>query len=163
MKITATTLWYYFTCDRELWFFANGINMDYDNEYVRIGRELDNSKNKRELEGGKFDLIKTRKGKIIVEETKKSNKLKDMYVWQVKYYLYLLRKRGIKADGEIIYRENKEKEDVILKEEDVTKIEKAIEEIPRIVKKERPPKAVKKPYCKNCAYYYLCWIDEDEG
>ncbi len=162
MQITATMLWYYFTCKRELWFFSNGINMDYDNEYVLIGRLLDNSKNKYELEGGKFDLIKLKNGKIVVEELKKSNKLRDKYIWQVKYYLYLLKNKGLDAEGEIIYKENKEKEKVLLSEEDIITIKMALEDIHNLVTEPLPPKPTRKPYCKHCAYYSFCWVDEDE-
>ncbi len=162
MKITGTMLWYYFTCKRELWFFGNGINMDYDSEFINIGKQIDKSNEKFEFEGGKIDSIKITKNKIVVEETKKSNKLGDKYKWQIKYYLYLLMKKGVKASGEIIYKENKEKEVVNLTKEDISKIEEALKEIPKIVLKNKPPKPVRKPYCKNCAYYSLCWVGEDE-
>ena len=49
--ITGVMVQYYYTCRRELWFYANRINMNYDNDDIEIGRQIqresydDNRKN----------------------------------------------------------------------------------------------------------------------
>lgn len=40
MKVTGVMVQYYVACKRELWFFANQINMNYDNEDIQMGRLL---------------------------------------------------------------------------------------------------------------------------
>ena len=37
MTITGVMVQYYKACWRELWFFANQINMDYESEDIEIG------------------------------------------------------------------------------------------------------------------------------
>lgn len=38
--VTGVMVQYYYTCHRELWFYANRINMNYDNENIKIGRQI---------------------------------------------------------------------------------------------------------------------------
>nr|WP_052293480.1 Dna2/Cas4 domain-containing protein [Methanothermus fervidus] len=40
MKVTGVMVQYYMVCKRKLWFFANQINMNYDNDDILIGRLL---------------------------------------------------------------------------------------------------------------------------
>jgi len=35
-----------------------------------------------------------------------------------------------------------------------------LKEIKEIIRQPRPPKVIKKPYCKYCSYRTLCWEDE---
>ena len=37
MRVTGVMVQYYVACKRELWFFANQINMNYDNDDISIG------------------------------------------------------------------------------------------------------------------------------
>ena len=49
--ITGVMVQYYYTCRHELWFYANRINMNYNNDDIEIGRQIqresydDNRKN----------------------------------------------------------------------------------------------------------------------
>lgn len=36
--ITGVMVQYYVTCKRELWFYCNQINMNYDNDDISIGK-----------------------------------------------------------------------------------------------------------------------------
>ena len=157
-------IYYYFVCKRELWFFYNKINFDFQDENILLGRLIDENSYKEYLI--KSDLIDNLikvdrfvKNKNIIVEIKKSNKLKEFYKKQLLYYLYYLKKNyGINLKGKIYYEENRESEFVELTENDEKEIEKAIEDIKRIVKLDKAPKEKKKPYCKNCSYYNFCWI-----
>ena len=40
MNITGVMVQYYIACKRELWFFANQINMNYNNDDISIGRHI---------------------------------------------------------------------------------------------------------------------------
>jgi CRISPR-associated exonuclease Cas4 len=164
MKITGTMIYYYFTCKRELWFFYNKINFDFQDENELIGRLIDEESYKKYfLESNLIDntikIDRISKDKSFIIEVKKSNKLKELYKKQLLYYLYYLKENyGLKAKGKIYYEENKEYEIIELTEEDEREIKKAIEDIKKIVKQKRPPKENKKPYCKNCSYFEFCWI-----
>lgn len=94
-------------------------------------------------------------------EVKKSSKLKEPARWQLKYYLYLLRKvGGVEAVGGVIsYPKEGTREEIELTDEDVRTLEGgALKEIERIISLENPPPAEKKPYCRRCAYRDFCWV-----
>lgn len=162
MRITGVMVQYYFTCKRELWFFSRGLNFDFENEDMLIGRLIHGESYERDwkevlLGDVKLDVVK-RRGKLVVIEVKKSSKLEEPAKWQLKYYLYLLRNAGVKAEGIISYPREGRREKIALTEEDVETLEKALEGIERVISLESPPPAEKKPYCRRCAYRDFCWV-----
>lgn len=48
MNITGEMIYYYFVCQRKLWYFVNEINMEQNSELVSIGKILDETSYKRE-------------------------------------------------------------------------------------------------------------------
>ena len=48
MNITGIMVYYYFICERRLWYFANQINMEQNSELVQIGKIIDETTYKRE-------------------------------------------------------------------------------------------------------------------
>lgn len=48
MRITGTMLYYYFVCQRKLWYFINDIRMEQEDENVLLGKLLDESSYGRE-------------------------------------------------------------------------------------------------------------------
>ena len=40
-NITGVMIYYYFICERKLWYFINEINMEQNNELVSMGKILD--------------------------------------------------------------------------------------------------------------------------
>ncbi len=54
MRITGVMVQYYKACWRELWFFANGINMDYESEDIAIGRLIHEKSYSREMRNINF-------------------------------------------------------------------------------------------------------------
>ncbi|AEH25128.1 CRISPR-associated protein Cas4 [Pyrococcus yayanosii] len=162
MRTTGVMVQYYFTCKRELWFFSRGINFDFENEDMLIGRLIHRESHERDwkeifLGDIRLDAVR-RRGKLLVIEIKKSSKLEEPARWQLKYYLYILRKAGVEADGVISYPREGRREKITLTEEDITVLEDALKDIERIISLERPPPAEKKPYCRRCAYRDFCWV-----
>lgn len=153
---------YYATCIRELWYFANGINQNYEDENILIGKWLQQrsfSKEKKDvLIDNTISIDFIRRGEsIIVHEIKKSSRLPYAVKAQVLYYLwYLKKKKGVETKGMIVYPKEKKKEEVILNKQDEEYIEQLLEEIPIIIATEKPPQAVEKSFCKNCSYYEFC-------
>ncbi|MBP1912843.1 CRISPR-associated protein Cas4 [Thermococcus stetteri] len=109
------------------------------------------------IEGAKLDVVRKRSGLQVVE-VKKSSKLEEPAKWQLKYYLYLLRKAGVKAMGLVSYPKEGTAEEVGLSEEDVEALEEAFKGIEKVISLENPPEAERKPYCRRCSYRDFCWV-----
>jgi len=94
-----------------------------------------------------------------IHEVKKSDKMEETHIWQVKLYIYVLEKKGVEGvTGEIDYPKLREKVKVELTGKDREKLEKIRMEIKEIVEKKNPPGVIDKPFCKQCAYYDLCYV-----
>ncbi len=160
-KVTGMMVYYYNICKRKLWFFCNEINMEEGNEDVKIGKLLDEKSYAREDKHINIDNvinIDFLNDKHILNEVKKSNKIEDASIWQVKYYLYYLKQRGVEVTARIDYPLLKKTLDVSLSEEDEKCIEEMIKEIIDISNLEETPKKLETGICKKCAYYDLCYI-----
>ncbi len=164
MRITGIMVQYYVACKRELWFFINQINMNYDDDNIAIGRHIheasygEEKKNVLIDETINLDFVK-RKGNLIVFEIKKSSKLEEPVRYQLYYYLYYLKhNKNISAKGKLVYPKEKKTEEIELNEKIENEIEEIINGIHEISELANPPAAIRKPYCKNCTYYELCWV-----
>ena len=124
---------YYFVCKRKLWYNSRNINLEEDNENVQMGKLIDENSYNLETkqimieETVNIDFIRNWK---VVHEIKKSKAIEEAAVWQVKYYIYFLKKRGIEIEKGIIdYPEIRERKEIILSEEDEIRLEKILKEI----------------------------------
>ena len=126
MTITGTHINYYRVCKRKLWLFANGIQMEHTSDLVAEGKLIhDFSYPQRaekytelELDGVKIDFYDA--ANKVVHEVKKSNKVEEAHLWQVKYYLYVLQQHGIEgATGILEYPKLRRRQTVTLSEDDV--------------------------------------------
>ena len=148
--ITGVMVYYYEVCKRKLWYFYNEIQMEQGNEAVAIGKTIDEETYKRDKKHINIDNIINIdfiRSKGILHEVKKSNKIEEASILQVKYYLYFLQKRGVdNIKAQIDYP--------LLKKN----IEQILNDIKVIVEKNIPPELDKKRICKSCAYYDLCFI-----
>ena len=103
MIITATHINYYHICNRKLWLFSNGINMEHTSDIVTEGKLIgENTYTDRaakytelQLDGVKIDSYDARNK--VVHEIKKSDKMEAAHEAQVKYYLYKLKQHGIEG------------------------------------------------------------------
>lgn len=161
-NISGTMFYYYFVCKRKLWLFSNGIQLENESEDVKIGKLIDENSYSRELkhvlinETVNIDFIKEWK---ILHEVKKQKSVEEAGIWQLKYYIYFLRKRGINIESGILdYPKLKKREIVNLSKDDEKKIEKILKEIDEILKLKKSPKVEKIKLCKKCAYYEYCYI-----
>ena len=155
-------IYYYIVCKRKLWYFYHDIQMEQNNEDVLIGKVLDMETYKREKKHINIDNvinIDFIKSKRIIHEVKKSKKIEEASITQVKYYLYFLKKKGIKdIKGKIDYPLLKKSIEVELSEEDERYLEKIMYEIEKIVDEKIPPEMVKNKICSKCAYHDICFI-----
>ena len=98
MQITGIMVYYYIICKRKLWYFTNNINMEQNSELVEIGKILDETSYTRENKSILIDNtinIDFIKGECILHEIKKTKAIEEAGIWQVKYYMYYLQKRGV--------------------------------------------------------------------
>ena len=157
-RITGMMIYYYFVCKRKLWYFVNELTMEQYNEDVKLGKILDESsysKNEKHISIDGVINIDFVKNFEILHEVKKSRKIEEAGVWQVKYYLYYLKKKGVNiSKGQIDYPVIKRTLTVELEDKD----EKVLEEITQIVESESAPDCYEKNICKKCAYYDLCYV-----
>lgn len=162
MKITGVMVEYYFICKKKLWYFANQIQMENEHENVLIGRMIDENsyiqERKNILIDGTINIDFIRKHRQI-HEVKKSKSIEEATIWQVKYYLYYLRKLGMEdIAGVIDYPLLRRNLVVGLEKNDEEKIKELIQDIESIVAMPLPPTAKKMKICSKCAYYELCFI-----
>mgnify|MGYP000418551037 CR=1 FL=1 len=160
-SITGVQVNYYFICKTKLWLFSHFASMEHTSDTVALGKLLHKGSYKREkelkLERISLDFVKKR-GIIVIHEVKKSRKLEKAHIYQLLYYLYYLKQKGIEAMGEINYPLLRKKEKIELKDEHEREIKEILSEIASIIRMEKPPKPEKKKYCRKCSYFELCWV-----
>ncbi|MGB9809640.1 MAG: CRISPR-associated protein Cas4 [Caldanaerobacter sp.] len=163
LRITGIKINYLFVCERKLWLFDRGIGMEHTSEKVLLGKLLEDS-----------SYLSEEKRKILIDdlicidiisedeirEVKYSNKMEEANRMQILYYLYYLKKLGIKKKGVLNYPKQRKREIIELTLEDERKVEDALYRVGEIIKMEKPPSVVKKSYCKKCAYYEFCFVSE---
>ena len=159
-QITGTMYAYSYLCWRKLWFFAKDIVMEQENENVIIGKLIDQESYRREKKHLYLDdivCIDIVKDNVICE-IKKSSSQREMAIQQLKYYLYLLNKKGIEVKGELLVPKENHKEMIVLNENDILEIDKQLERIKRICNEVTPPEIINNKICKKFAYFELCYI-----
>ena len=163
--VSGVQMQYYKVCKRKLWLFSKGIAMENEHERVIEGKILHERAYPR-LEDREILVDDTFKldalDKEYVREIKISSKMSEADRFQMLYYLYELKKRGITKKGLISYTKERKTEEVELTEKDESAIEKAIKEIYVILQSPSPPRLKKLPYCTKCAYYEFCFALEGD-
>ncbi|MGO3751983.1 MAG: CRISPR-associated protein Cas4 [Peptoniphilaceae bacterium] len=164
MKITGTMVNYYVHCKRQCYLQANKINLEDNDEKVKIGKALHEEKlgNKNnsevELENIKIDKLT----KEYLTEVKKSDSDVEAAKWQMYYYLYILKKYGIDRKGKLEFFEKSKKLEPfigVLTQEIEKELLLILEKIEELVEEEYPPKEkLQVNKCKKCAYYTYCYI-----
>ena len=164
MHITGTHLNYYFVCHRKLWLFANGINMESTSDLVYEGKLIHEStypgrsERFREVEIGPVKIDFYDPKEKIVHEVKKSPKMHEAHVWQIKYYLYLLKEAGIEgATGILEYPKERKKEEILLSERDSSELEEILTRIEKIIHSEKAPGRIRISRCRKCSYFDFCY------
>ena len=136
--------------------------MEDENENVMLGKLLDENSYKRDDKYINIDnvinidFIREQKE---LHEIKKSRAIEEAGVWQVKYYLYYLKKRGVEGlKAKIDYPLLKKNLLVELTEEDEEQLEEVIHNILLLEEEVKPPVLDSKKICAKCAYHDLCFV-----
>lgn len=162
-NISGTHINYFFHCKRQLWYYSHNLDMEHTSDLVSIGKFIHNTtyiekRKEIELENIKLDFFDT-KNKIL-HEVKKSTSYEEAHKWQLLYYLFILKKKGVKCiKGELNYPKQKKIIEIILTNELEEKIKEIINEIEYIINLNLPPKIeISFNICKKCSYFELCYI-----
>lgn len=159
---TGVMIYYYFVCKRKLWFFCKDIKLEDNSEDVGIGKLIDETSYQREKKHINIDNIINIdfiKDWEVLHDIKKSRSIEEASIWQLKYYIYYLRKKGVNIEKGILdYPKLKRRIDVFLEDIDNEAIEKIIKEVDEISNLSRPIERETKKICKKCAYYELCFV-----
>lgn len=161
-KINGTKINYYFVCHRKLWLFVRQMQFENESNPVDEGKfisETTYTRKEHEIQLGDaavLDFFDSQNK--VVHEVKKSTKMEEAHLWQLKYYLYYLKNLGVEGvKGKIDYPKQKKTQKVLLTEEDEKKIESMFKAIKAITSREKAPDKIEKKFCKKCAYYEFCW------
>lgn len=159
MEITGTLYSYSFLCYRKVWYFYHNLGREKENENIQLGKLLDENtfiRDKKNIMVDNtinIDFIRNN----IVYEIKKSNRELQMAENQVKYYLYILKNKGINTFGVIKIPSKKEVHEVKLSKEDILFIEKRIKDIEKVIN-DKVPELINIRACSKCSYYEFCHI-----
>ncbi len=163
MNITGTHIAYKIICKRKLWYYINNLSCEHNSDIVEQGKVLHESTYERKQKDLGFGPIKIDwidMDKHIIHEVKKTNKMENAHIWQLKYYLYYLKCNNItNYTGILNYPKIKKTTDIELTDKDVIEIGKMLKEIEEIANLELPP-CVNLPVsvCRKCSYFELCHI-----
>jgi len=162
-SITGTQINFYFHCKRQLWFFTHHINTEHESDLVTLGRVIhetsyDRERKEVEIDQIRLDFLDIRDG--VLHEVKKSDSWSQAHEWQVLYYLYVLKQKGITGlRGELNYPTIRRTITVNLTPEKEQRLEQVLQDVRRIIDQPEPPEiAVKKSVCRKCSYYELCYV-----
>ena len=156
--LTGTQLNYYLICKRKLWLFSHDITFESSSDLVKIGNVIDKDSFKRKKKNiriGRISIDHIDNG--VIHEVKKSDKIHDAHEHQLLYYIYYLKKLGVKTTGVINYPKLKKKVQVVLTEQKQDSLERLIADATDIISAEKPPVAEYKAVCDKCAYAEYCW------
>ncbi len=172
---------YYLICPRKAWLSQQGLWMEQESEAVALGRLLDESSYGRsdkhitlhaELPPngeapavalvGKVDRANLSQG--VLHETKKGRACEDAHIWQVRFYLWLLRLNNVRrADnrfftGQLDYPALRRTEAVTLDDEGITFLIKTVRQITELFPQPTPPPRItRRAFCRKCAFEELCY------
>ncbi|MFW0884772.1 CRISPR-associated protein Cas4 [Candidatus Acidulodesulfobacterium sp. H_13] len=165
MKVNGSLIQAYNICPRQAWLMSRQMSSNQNNSFLEIGRLIDQTTFKREKKkiylaefAAEIDFITLKNGNLFVAEIKKSSRTMASGIKQLKYYLYLLNKKGIKCKGLIKIPKEKISITVELKENDEALIKDEIDEIVAFLSSndDAPvPKKIK--FCGKCSYFEFCW------
>jgi CRISPR-associated exonuclease Cas4 len=150
---------YYHVCKRKLWLFSHNFEMEQTSSLVDLGKLLHETsylRTAKEIELGPIKIDFLARGPE-VHDIKRSRRLERAHIAQMLYYLYYLKRRGIVARGVLNYPLLRKRVKVELTEEKEREVEATLASIAQILSLPKPPPPKRKPYCKRCSYYELCW------
>lgn len=162
LSFTGTQVNYYFVCRRKLWLFSHHLEMEYMSDMVALGKlvhEESYTREKKEIVIDNKIVIDFSSGEGIIHEVKKSRAVEEAHLWQLRYYLYYLKQKGIQpVIGEINYPLLRQREQIELTPEIEEHLMRALKAIEKILDQQSPPPILKRrSFCTKCSYFEYCY------
>lgn len=139
------------------------LTADQENSYIDIGRLIDETSFEKEKKkiyladiGAMIDMVTKKDGQYFIAEIKKSSNTLKSGIFQLQYYLFLLKKKSIIVKGIIKIPTEKKSVEVELDDETCRLIESKLEELEIILNNQTAPKAVWLKICPKCGHFEFC-------
>jgi CRISPR-associated exonuclease Cas4 len=160
-RITGTFIQSYFICHRQLWLMSRQLIPDQEHPYLEIGRIIDESSYARDkkrinFENVVLDFVRSGEEELVIGEIKKSSRAEKSASMQLAYYLYRLKKAGIRARGILSFPGERKRTAIELTPELEKELEVIFAKILEIIQLEKPPPFKKVGYCKHCGHKEFC-------
>lgn len=161
IRTTGVEINYLFVCKRKLWFYTHNITMEQNSQRVEIGKEVhDNSLNSKKSEMMIDETIRIDyiDNELAIHEIKMSKAMEDASMYQILYYIYYLRNKGVDCrKGVVHFPKTRKTEDIIYDEKYDKQINDIIKQVQIIKEMKSPPDVEQTKKCKKCSYYELCF------
>ena len=162
VRIGGTEVNYYLICQAKLWLFSHGIQMERTSDRVDMGRLLHEESYPRarhkELMIDNLLRIDFDESSGVVHEVKMSKSFHRAHIYQLLYYLYYLKQKGLgELTGVINYPKSRRTEEVALTPEIEVEIEEMLSSIRAIKRSDDCPPHEYTAKCKKCSYEDYCW------
>lgn len=164
-RVTGIAVQYAVVCERELWLYLHGVEVNKDNSDIVRGTKVDNTSY---TESAETQVISNMIAPDILEdgrviEVKPSSVLEEASKRQLQYYLWFLEKfKDWSPNGVLAYPTERRRKEITLDDNTREIVENTIQRIYEIKQMESPPSLEKKKYCTSCAYQDICWLNTGE-
>lgn len=161
-RVGGTEINYCLICPAKLWLFSHGIEMERTSDKVDLGRLLHEETYRdarhKELMIDNLLCIDFDESGGIIHEVKMSNAFERAHKYQLLYYLYYLKQKGINGlTGVLNYPKSRRIEEVILTPAAEEEIQEILAEVRTIKQSEECPHRDYSAKCKKCSYEDYCW------
>ncbi len=159
-KFTGTEVGYFFICKKKLWWFNHGIAMEQEHDRVKMGKIVHENSYGRKKKEISIDnkIVLDWQSDGIIHEVKLTDKMESAHEFQLLYYIYYLKQKGIEnLKGQIDYPKLRQTKQIELTGEKEAELEKALEEMIEITQSKNPPEVEYMKICRSCSYAELCW------
>jgi CRISPR-associated exonuclease Cas4 len=176
VRIGGMLVGYYVLCPRKAWLSMRGLWMEQESTTVALGRQVGAQSYTRQTKElmltaeapdgtplvGKIDWAQLDQG--VLHETKKGRSCEDAHKWQLRFYLWMLKRSGVTRPdgdpfaGEINYPTLRRTEPVYLKPEHEERLAEIVAALRRLAAQDTPPPRIdRRAFCKRCAFEDLCY------
>ena len=176
VRIGGRLVGYWRVCPRKAWYSMRGLWMEQESEAVALGRLLDRTSYRRRRRPAlieatapdgtplvaKLDGVDLRAG--VLHETKKGRSCEDAHVWQVRFYLWVLRLAGVTGPGgrplrgQLDYPALRRTEPGALELEHEGHLAEVVSALAACARQDVPPERhPRRSFCRRCAFEALCY------
>jgi CRISPR-associated exonuclease Cas4 len=159
-KFTGTEVGYFFVCKKKLWWVHHGIQMENESDRVKLGRHVHQNSYERRKKEISIDnkIVLDWQSDGVVHEVKLSDRMERAHEFQLLYYIFYLRQKGVEGlKGRIDYPKLRQTREVEMTAEKEAELKTALAEMDEIVRRKTPPDVEYLKICRSCSFAELCW------